>query len=53
MVPQVIFSGAGVIIAAIGFYFRNEPRRGRAAPFLIYLGLVLVGLAVFVQLATR
>jgi hypothetical protein len=50
VVPQLIFSGAGVIVAALGFYVRQDPRRGRATPFFIFLGLVLVGLSVFVTL---
>ncbi|HEX2756228.1 MAG TPA: hypothetical protein VHM48_12230 [Candidatus Limnocylindrales bacterium] len=50
LVPQIIFSGSGIIVAAIGFYVRKDPRRGRATPFLMYLGVLLVGLAVLVTL---
>jgi hypothetical protein len=50
LVPQVIFAGSGVVVAAIGFYLRDDPRFGRATPFLIYLGCLLVGLAVIVTI---
>jgi hypothetical protein len=50
LVPQVIFSGSGVIVAAIGFYVSKDPRLGRATPFLAFLGIVLIGLAVLVSL---
>lgn len=50
-VPQIIFSGGGVIVAAIGFYVRRDPQYGRATPFLLFLGLVCVGLAVLLTFA--
>ena len=51
LVPQIIFAGSGIIVAGIGVAVRNDPRRGQATPFLILLGIVLVGLAIVVTLA--
>ena len=50
LVPQIIFAGSGIIVAGIGVSVRNDPRRGQATPFLIFLGVVLVGLAIAVTL---
>ena len=51
LVPQVVVSGSGVILATITFLMaRRDERWRRAAPFLFFLALICVGLAVLFTL---
>jgi hypothetical protein len=51
LVPPLIFSGSGLILAGIVFYMRTRDERwARATPFLMSLAILCVGLAVLVTL---
>jgi hypothetical protein len=52
LVPQVVVSGSGVIVAALAFVMaRKDARWARAAPFLFFLAFICIVVAVIFTLA--
>ena len=47
LIPSLILSGSGVVVAAVAFYNRRDPRWQRAMPLImaIAVGQVLLGVA--------